>query len=162
MQKKRAQTMLTFFIAAALVLAVDIPTKAWALSALFPLHIEKGIGGLFSFMLSFNSGAAFSLGQGLQLFYLALFVCVFIFSLVLLIKYPDLSFTTSVSLGLMCGGGLGNALDRIRFGSVVDFIHLDFIHFPIFNLADVFLVIGFVIFFCQILVHAHRHKGVRS
>ena len=55
------------------------------------------------------------------------------------------------SLTLIISGALGNFIDRIRQGYVVDMFQLDFINFPIFNVADILLSVGFVVLFIAIL-----------
>lgn len=75
--------------------------------------------------------------------FILLFCVVFIAALVFLYIYPKEPVLLVLGLACMCGGGLGNALDRILNQHVIDFIHLDFMHFPIFNLADIALTLGF-------------------
>ncbi len=58
---------------------------------------------------------------------------------------------TLFSLSLMIAGALGNFIDRLRLGYVVDMFHLDFISFPVFNVADVCLTVGVGILFICIM-----------
>ena len=51
----------------------------------------------------------------------------------------------NLSLGMVLGGGIGNMIDRIRLGYVVDFFHTDFIDFAVFNVADCFITVGAVL-----------------
>ncbi|EKD49754.1 MAG: hypothetical protein ACD_63C00057G0003 [uncultured bacterium] len=90
-----------------------------------------------------NKGIAFGIPVGGALLYVFL-VVVFVILLVLYIKYLRNDKVISVAaLGMVIGGALGNIVDRIRFGYVVDYV--DFHVFPIFNLADLFIVIGILI-----------------
>ena len=92
-----------------------------------------------------NFGAAFSLFYGNRIF---LSLVSFVFSLILIflifrektIKRIDL-----YSYALILGGSLGNGIDRFFKGYVIDFINLNFINFPIFNIADVSINIGFIL-----------------
>ena len=87
-----------------------------------------------------NTGSAFGLFQNGGL----LFVGVAIFvSLAILVYYryvPDGEWLTRISLGLQLGGALGNLIDRLRVGHVVDFVNLHF--WPVFNVADASIVCG--------------------
>ena len=58
----------------------------------------------------------------------------------------------AIGLTLIISGALGNFIDRVRQGYVVDMFQLDFINFPIFNVADILLSIGFVVLFIGILI----------
>jgi signal peptidase II len=66
-------------------------------------------------------------------------VGVFIF---VLIKRKNIDTFALVTLGLICGGALGNAIDRIRVGYVIDFVYVKLINFAIFNVADSCIVVG--------------------
>ena len=59
-----------------------------------------------------------------------------------LVKKGKIDKFALVTLGLICGGALGNAIDRLRFGYVIDFIYVKLINFAIFNVADSCIVIG--------------------
>jgi len=90
-----------------------------------------------------NTGAAFGLfrDQGTLFAIVAIVVVV---GIVVFYRYlPPNQLWLRVSLGLQLGGALGNLLDRVRFGSVVDFI--DFKIWPVFNLADTAIVLGVAI-----------------
>lgn len=93
-----------------------------------------------------NTGAAFSMFQGMQW----LFVLVFLALTVLLLwEYyrSPLPFTRleRLCLAAVYGGGLGNMLDRVRLGYVVDMIETEFIVFPVFNVADCFICCGCIL-----------------
>ncbi|HUR18004.1 MAG TPA: signal peptidase II [Acidimicrobiales bacterium] len=126
------------------VVAVDQLTKSWALRALDdgPVHVVWTL----RFKLSFNSGAAFGLGQGLA----PLFMVVAIAVLVVLVGFGRGAATTpvaAVALGLVAGGAAGNLADRFlrdHGGAVVDFIDLRW--WPVFNVADAALSVGALAF----------------
>lgn len=94
------------------------------------------ISGLFELTPSVNTGAAFSILRGNN-------VLLILFSLVLLLlclyikNTIRLTRTASAALLVLIGGGIGNLIDRLFFGGVTDYIHLLFVSFPIFNLADI-------------------------
>ena len=94
----------------------------------------------FHLTLVHNTGIAFGLLQGRSqvLFWVNLVILAVLFILMglRLFKKP----TLQIGVGMIAGGGLGNLVDRIRFGSIVDF--LDFRIWPVFNLADSAICIG--------------------
>lgn len=105
------------------------------------------VPGLLSFRFVANIGAAFSLGEGMGLLF-ALFAIVVVLSIfAYLLRTPLVSKVETLGLGLLAGGALGNAFDRLTLGYVVDFIATDFIDFPVFNIADVAICVGVVLAF---------------
>jgi signal peptidase II len=88
-----------------------------------------------------NTGAAFGILQGqtllLTIVPIILVVAIFVF---LTKKAKENHIVLSLGLALICAGGIGNLIDRLRFGAVIDFF--DFRVFPIFNIADSCVVIG--------------------
>lgn len=69
------------------------------------------------------------------------------FAVYYFVKHIKGSFWLLFGLLLIISGGLGNFIDRLRLGYVVDMVHLDFMDFAIFNLADAYLSVGVVILF---------------
>lgn len=131
---------LRLFAAAAAVVAFDQLTKEWALSTLDDGPIEV-VAGVFSLNLTYNSGGAFGLLQGLPGFFLVATLVVIVIILIWAHKLEDQRLI--VPLGMVLGGGLGNLADRIfraTGGRVVDFIDVHV--WPVFNLADSSIVIG--------------------
>jgi signal peptidase II len=140
--------LLIFFV----VLA-DQLTKLWILSSL-PLYGKRTIvPGIFNLVHVTNTGAAFGLLAGDQAWWRqAFFIVVALVALVAVFvayrqsKARPLLFISAV--GLIVGGALGNLIDRIRFGAVVDF--LDFYvknyHWPAFNVADSAITTGVGLF----------------
>ncbi len=131
---------------AAIVVLVDQLTKQWALDALADGH-EIHVLGSLQFNLAFNSGMAFSRGDGLGPFVPVLAIGVIAALLIALGRSDSRWF--AVAVGLVVGGSIGNVADRLfrgeRWlrGSVVDFIDLQW--WPIFNVADMAIVIGGVL-----------------
>ncbi len=94
-----------------------------------------------------NFGAAFNIFSGSRIF---LSTVSFLFSLILIYFILKNNITKTIDLlsySFILGGSLGNGIDRIFKGYVVDFINLNFINFPIFNLADIAINIGFFLLF---------------
>lgn len=104
------------------------------------------IENILSITKIYNTGAAFSLFQSKRLFLTALsFIAGGLILYYLIKNLKNLSYPLITGWGFVLGGTIGNLLDRIHFGYVIDFIQLDFIRFPIFNFADIFINIGVII-----------------
>jgi signal peptidase II len=124
------------------IIIIDWLTKQWALSALtFKTPVEV-IAGFWNWTLVHNTGAAFSFladaGGWQQWFFGSLAVIISIACVWMLAKSSRSDWRNALPLALIVGGALGNLIDRIRFGYVVDFVHWywrDF-HWPVFNIAD--------------------------
>lgn len=94
-----------------------------------------------------NRGAAFSLGEGSGWLFVLLALAVCVAVAVYLLRAHCVSKLEVIGLGMVVGGGIGNAIDRILFGYVVDFLATEFIEFPVFNVADIGITCGVVIAF---------------
>jgi signal peptidase II len=129
-----------------LIVIFDQITKFFAVS-----HIEGNgtiiaIPHLLSFRYHENSGAAWGiLSDHRWVFMIVSTVAIlFIIGLLLYFRIQNIktSFLLRLSLCFFCGGGIGNMIDRVRLGYVIDFLNFEFIDFPIFNIADSFISIG--------------------
>lgn len=109
------------------------------------------IPNVFSLTYYQNSGAAWSILQG-QMWFFAIVTFVAVpLCIWLLWKNRRGSKFYSLALGLVIAGALGNFIDRMRLGYVVDMFQTDFMNFPIFNVADMCLTIGVVMVFIYAL-----------
>ncbi len=135
------------FLVAFLAFALDRISKLWAYELLSRRTIPV-VDDALSLRLAENKGAAFSLFSNSSPFLRELFLIVVPLLVVLFIVYWGLFKVkdkfTSLSLGLILGGALGNLYDRLLYGKVIDFIdfHYKNFHYPTFNLADVFVFLG--------------------
>ena len=98
-----------------------------------------------------NNGAAWSILEGQQWFFVLTTVIVLAVAIWFWLKNLSKNWY-AIGLTLIISGALGNFIDRVRQGYVVDMFQLDFINFPIFNVADILLSIGFVVLFIGILI----------
>ena len=149
---------------AVLVVAADQASKTWALH-----HLRLSDRHLFGpvwLTLTFNSGAAFSLGRGVTPIVEAV-VVVLVAWLVIFSRRAGRAASTPVAigLGLLLGGAAGNLIDRVfrhHHGSVIDFIDALRIgtheRWPVFNVADAAIVVGVLIL---VLSYARRASGDR-
>ena len=137
--------LMTLFAAAAVVL--DQWTK-YLTVANIPLYSRVPFwDGLFHFTYVQNTGAAFSSFLGQQWLF-ALIFAVFTAAMVYELKKNTMGFLPFERWCLVSiwAGGLGNMIDRVRLGYVVDMIEVEFIRFAVFNVADIFVVCGGIAF----------------
>jgi signal peptidase II len=138
---------ITFAATLLLVVGMDVWTKRWALEALAGGGRES-LGGLVPLTLAFNNGAAFSLsvGSASRWFFIVLTLAALGVLGVLLRGARAGDRLRIFSVSLVTAGALGNLVDRIRWDlGVVDFIgpiNLGFMHWPIFNVADMAITTG--------------------
>ena len=106
-----------------------------------PFVIWKGV---FELLYSENRGAAFGILQGQKWFFLLVAAAVVIVILVFLYKMPNdkKMFPMFLCTVLLASGAIGNVIDRLSRGFVVDFLYFKLINFPIFNVADCYVVIA--------------------
>ena len=142
---------LRWLLLSAAIILVDQVTKLIVLDH-FSLHETLPlIPGLLNFTLAFNDGAAFSFLQGAggwqRWFFTMLAIVVSAVLVVWLKRTPRGDWRTALPLALVVGGAIGNVIDRIRLGHVVDFIdvHYQSWSFPAFNVADSAISIGAVL-----------------
>lgn len=144
---------LRFGLLIALIVLCDQASKIWIVSHFAPYETLTIIPGFFDLTYLTNTGAAFGILAGQPAPWRhVFFVTVGLVALgVIVLLYNRLrqeSFFYELSLGLIAGGALGNLIDRVRLGSVVDF--LDFYigqhHWPAFNIADSAIFVGVTIF----------------
>ena len=133
--------LLTLFAAG--IVAVDQLTKYLTVANIALHQNVPFLPGVLSLTYAQNTGAAFSMLQGQQWFF-ALIFAVFTGALIWLYVKKTIPFTKVewFCMAAIYGGGLGNMIDRLRLGYVIDMIKTDFMDFPIFNVADSFITCG--------------------
>ncbi|MCO4482623.1 signal peptidase II [Streptococcus infantarius] len=138
---------LYFPLAAVMLILLDQLSKQWIVNHI-PLNaIRKCVPGIFSLTYLRNYGAAFSILQNQQWFFTVITLTVVGAACYYFIKNINGNFWFLFGLLLIISGGIGNFIDRLRLGYVVDMVHLDFMNFAIFNVADSYLTVGVVILF---------------
>jgi len=141
---------------AAVVLILDQISKAWILEGF--RHLERqSVTSFFNIVLVFNPGASFSFladaGGWQKWFFVGLALAISLWLLTLLRKHAQERLLPA-ALSLILGGAIGNVIDRLRFGAVVDFLdfHLAGYHWPAFNVADSAITVGVAL----MLLHQFR------
>lgn len=146
MQKTKSRTKNYIMAAFIVIIGVifDQWTKILAIKNLkdnTPLVIWEGV---FKLQYLENRGAAFGMFQNKQIFFIISAVLIFIIALWFYTKVPMTIRFLPLRLCaiLVCAGGIGNLIDRLRFNYVVDFFYFELINFPIFNVADIYVTVS--------------------
>ncbi len=149
-----------FFIIA-FIIFIDQISKYTAIKYLKSSRPYVIIENFLQFNYVENKGAAFGILENKRTFFIIITIFIIIFLSFYLLKYHNnISMLTKLSFAMLIGGATGNLIDRVRFGYVVDFISFRFKNsysFPVFNIADSFIVIStflivFIILFDKIEV----------
>ncbi|KGF98573.1 Lipoprotein signal peptidase [Prochlorococcus marinus str. MIT 9302] len=98
-----------------------------------------------------NYGAAFNIFSGSRIFLSIISIIFSIILINLILRKNSSNLIDLFSYSFFLGGTIGNGIDRIAKGYVIDFINLNFINFPVFNIADISINIGFIIIIFRIL-----------
>lgn len=157
------KNLIIFIVCAAAVIAIDQLTKAVITEKLFMYGTHKVIDGFFNLVYVMNPGAAFGfLSRTPELFRYSFFIGITVLAMLLIIYYlvksENEKAIITLSLALIFGGAVGNLIDRIRFGAVVDF--LDFYignwHWPAFNAADSAITVGAALMLWEMIIARHK------
>ncbi len=153
---------------AAAVVVLDQLTK-WAVVATFSRGEVLPITGWFNLLLTYNEGAAFSFlagAGGWQRWALSGLAIVLSAVLVVWIARAASRWVEALPLALILGGALGNVIDRLRIGAVVDFLDLHYggYHWPAFNVADMAISAGALIILVALFFdkESRQRRGGRS
>lgn len=140
--KRKTTFYLVLAAFAAAVVALDQWTK-WLVRRALPLYASKdSILGIFHITHVENTGGAWSMFSG-QLWLFIGVMALFVALIVVLIWKQWLKKPFEWwCLAAILGGGIGNLIDRLANGRVTDMICLDFVNFPVFNVADCFITVG--------------------
>ena len=135
------------------VVALDQYTKYLTVANIALYSEVEFIPGFLGFTYVKNTGAAFSSFEGQQWLFALIFLA---FTAAVIWEYfrKPMPFTTleRFCIAAVYAGGLGNMIDRVRLGYVVDMIETKFMEFPVFNVADCFICCGCVLLMVHILI----------
>ena len=139
--------MIIPLIAAVLLVAVDQITKYIALTQLKPIGRVTFIDGFMDFTFVVNRGAAFGIfsGKTWLLLVISIIICaVLVWAMTKMPKTKEYR-KLRVTFVLILSGAVGNIIDRALRGYVVDFFEFTFIKWPVFNMADIYVVVGTIV-----------------
>ena len=133
-----------------MLIAIDQITKLWAVSQLHQAdRVISIIDGVFELRYTENPGVAFSMLEGQRWIFIPITVLIGGCILIMMLRSPLRRYKLfNITSVLILSGAIGNLIDRIAYGYVIDFLYFRLIDFPIFNFADCCVVIGaFLLFF---------------
>ena len=138
----KIQTKLYFLSLSIFIILIDQLTK-YLMFYNHKIFINKGF---LLFRLDFvkNYGAAFNIFSGNRIFLSCISIIFSILLTYLILRKNTLNQLDLLSYSFILGGTIGNGIDRILKGFVIDFINLNIINFPVFNVADISINIGFI------------------
>lgn len=145
--KKNVIYQIICYIMIGILIFLDQYTKHWAVVRLKDNSPIIVIDKILEFSYLENRGAAFGSMQGKQLFFIILTFIFTIFLLYILYKVPKTKYYTPLicSVVILISGAIGNFIDRASQNYVVDFISAVFIDFPVFNVADIYVVCSMIL-----------------
>ena len=124
--------------------------------------IKFGDNKIFSLMHVRNSGAAWSIMEGKTWFLVGVPLVVCGLGIYYMYRQRDKSRLQLVSLAMLVAGGLGNLIDRVRLHEVIDYIKFEPFDFPVFNFADICVVVGALMFAVYIIFLDKPQKAVKA
>ena len=140
-------------IAVVILVLLDQGTKLWALTSLKSIHNMTLAEGFMDLTFVENRGVAFGMFSG-QRWFILLLTCVIAAGLVwFYVTLPKKKeyFPLRGSLVMLLSGAIGNIIDRLFRGYVVDFFEFTFFDWPVFNVADIYVVVGVIVMALMLL-----------
>lgn len=140
-------------IAVVILILLDQGTKFWALVSLKPIHNMTLVEGFMDLTFVENRGVAFGMFSGQRWFILLLTGIIAVGLIWFYVTMPKKKeyFPLRVSLVLVLSGAVGNIIDRLFRGYVVDFFEFTFFEWPVFNVADIYVVVGVILLALMII-----------
>lgn len=149
--------MLLYYVIAVIIVGIDQWTKYLTVQTI-PLHETiEWIPSVVSLTYHRNTGAAWSILEGQMMFFYIITLVVVGIIIYYLHTYGKQDRLFGLSLSLILGGAIGNFIDRLHLQYVVDMIRLEFIDFPIFNIADMALTIGVTLMILYLIIDEYRN-----
>ena len=133
------------------IVLLDQVSKFLILNTLGFERSQNIIPNLLNFTLVKNRGAAFSLLSNSTSLLTIISIMVSLTLITVILRFPPRSYWNSIGLGYLLGGTIGNGIDRLFRGYVLDFLEIHPIDFPIFNVADISINIAILCFLIDII-----------
>lgn len=149
-----------FFLISILAISLDQYTKALATKYLLTGKIVDIVPNILQLLYAKNTGAAFGILQGKTiLFYIiAAIVCIYILKIIYIMPNNNRYKFLLLALSFVFSGAIGNIIDRLNRGFVVDFIYFKPIDFPVFNVADIYVSLSMALLFYLLLFYYKENE----
>ncbi len=155
------------------IVFADAFVKKWAYTTLYDKHHGKlgFIKGVLGFNYTENTGAAWSMLKNAPWIFISISLVMVVVITVYFVISEEKNLLLRISLVMIAGGGIGNLIDRLfrtgskfgnRNGFVVDMFNFEFIDFPVFNVADVFVCVGSALFILYMLIYGFSDKKTQK
>ena len=128
-------------LGAAVLVVLDQLIKHWATAVLLPVGSMEVLPGIVELRYCLNDGMAFSMLAGKQGLLIGV-TSVMLVAVLVMLFVRKMPLAERIAWTLVLGGGVGNLIDRVLNGVVVDYINVLFMHFAIFNFADICVCVG--------------------
>jgi len=151
-----------FLLPAAIVIVLDQLTKQVFWRSFDPGRSADGIDGIFRITLVKNAGAAFGVFEGGRPFFILASLVATVFLIYVGWRLPPADRYKRILLGLILGGAVGNLIDRVYAGEVIDFLEIGVAGhwWPVFNVADVAVSVGAVLLLIYLIRASREHNTV--
>ncbi|MBQ6052525.1 MAG: signal peptidase II [Clostridia bacterium] len=149
---KNIYTFFSYFLVVSAGLLLDQLSKMWSVAALRPIRTMVILKDVLSLTYRENTGAAFSILEGHTEFLTGITIIVTLALLFIVIYGKIKNVVAEYALLFIAIGGIGNCIDRVFVGHVVDMFEFTFINFAVFNVADVFVTCGSILFITIFIV----------
>jgi signal peptidase II len=149
---------LIYYVIALAVIIIDQITKYLVVQNMQIGDSIPLIPGVFHLTSHRNMGAAFGILQNQRLLFIIITVAVVIGIVVSLVRIGKSQPRVSLALSLVLGGAIGNFIDRVSTGQVVDFLYIKLIDFPIFNVADMAITFGVGLLLLDLFLESKRGR----
>lgn len=143
--------MILYFLASIIFVILDQLVKWWVVQSFDVLKGSEFIHGVVSLLYIRNTGAAWGMFEGKMVFFYAITLVAVCGLIYLMFKENGKSKLLLSAYSLILAGAVGNFIDRVRLGYVVDMFKFEFIDFPIFNVADICLTCGVILLFYYVI-----------
>ncbi|MHC1694465.1 MAG: signal peptidase II [Eubacteriales bacterium] len=135
------------------IVSIDQLTKYLAVVFLQPLGSTPLIKNILDLTYVTNRGAAFGILSDHRWVYITISFIAILAMIYILLFYTQRTLLLEIGIALMLGGGIGNMIDRLRLGYVVDLLEFPFINFAIFNIADSCICVGAALMCIYMIKH---------
>ncbi|WP_201307638.1 signal peptidase II [Companilactobacillus farciminis] len=150
---------LVYWLLFGVLVVGDQALKSYVTTNIAPMSVHDFIPGLLSITHITNTGAAWSMLEGKMMFFYLVTIVAVVVLIYLFVKADKKDYLYRFSLIFLLAGTVGNAIDRFTRHFVVDMFNLDFINFPIFNLADTYITIGVILIIGSLIIQLAGEKN---